>query len=156
MSDEPTITVPTSAPPPWFNTTMSVVLRTPGLQRIIGKGLVLLTVTGAKTGRRYTLPARYQWQDGQVVVITKAFRSWWKNLRSRSEVKVRLAGKVKQAMAVAHIAAESDLAAVKAFLEFRASDAKPYGLTPGPDGSLAEDEVRAILPQIVVIRIDVD
>ncbi len=42
------------------------------------------------------------------------------------------------------------------FLERRPADAKPSGVTPGEDGTISEDDIRAILPQIVVIRLDLD
>ena len=52
-------TVPTAAPPKWMNTIMTAMLRTPGIQRLLGKTLALITCTGRKTGNRNTTPVTY-------------------------------------------------------------------------------------------------
>lgn len=46
-----TISVPTWTPPRWVNAVMKVMLRTPGLQRLMGSTIALITVTGRRTGR---------------------------------------------------------------------------------------------------------
>jgi len=60
-------------PPPkialrFANPVLKAVLRSP-LHRLLSRKLMLLTVTGRKSGRRYTLPVgRYQSPDGTFVL----------------------------------------------------------------------------------------
>src|SRR5918994_1277567 len=86
-------TVPSTAPPRWVNSLVKASLRIPVLERLLGRGLALITVTGRKTGTRYTLPVSYYRDDETVFVITKRFRTWWHNLETNPEVELRLAGR---------------------------------------------------------------
>ena len=86
----PTTHAPTSRPPHWLNRVMAGALKTPGLQRVIGKNLALLTVTGVKSGNRYTIPVTYRRHGQTVTMMTKATNRWWRNLRSNPTVGLRL------------------------------------------------------------------
>jgi deazaflavin-dependent oxidoreductase (nitroreductase family) len=69
------------------------LLRSP-LHRVLGGGLMLITVTGRRTGRVYTIPVGYQ-RDGDVlhVLVSKARRKqWWRNFRSAAPLQVELRG----------------------------------------------------------------
>jgi deazaflavin-dependent oxidoreductase (nitroreductase family) len=147
------ITVPTWAPPRWVNAMVKTVLRTPGLQRMLGSTLALISVTGRRTARTYTIPVGYDRQDGTVVVLTKRFRTWWRNLQDNPGVELRLAGRTVRARARAGVGNDDDLSALLTFLKDRPRDAKAYGVTLGPDGRLDESTARALLSQIVVITI---
>jgi len=69
------------------------LLRSP-LHRVLGGGLMLITVTGRRSGRVYTIPVGYQ-RDGEVlhVLVSKARRKqWWRNFRSAAPLQVELRG----------------------------------------------------------------
>jgi hypothetical protein len=76
-------------PPALFkllNPVIAGVLRSPlaGLLGGMGEMLALLTFTGRKTGKRYSIPVGYHRFDGEpqnvVYLVTSA--PWWKNLRA--------------------------------------------------------------------------
>lgn len=95
----PVLDRPRWTPPRAANSLMGLMLRTPGLQRIVGKSTALLTFTGRKTGRRITTPLSYV-RDGERIVVTgHRTRNWWRNLRENPEVVVRLAGKNRSGVA---------------------------------------------------------
>lgn len=95
----PVLDRPRWTPPRAANSFMGLMLRTPGLQRIVGKSTALLTFTGRKTGRRITTPLSYV-RDGERIVVTgHRTRNWWRNLRENPEVVVRLAGKNRSGVA---------------------------------------------------------
>jgi len=71
-------------------------------------------------------------------------------------VEVRLGGKVIRGQATVSLGDEAELPTVKAFLEQSPHDAKPYGVELGKDGELSKSDACALLPQVVVIRIDLD
>ncbi|HTP02126.1 MAG TPA: nitroreductase/quinone reductase family protein [Anaerolineales bacterium] len=55
--------------------------------------VMLLTVTGRKTGRKISLPVGY-YQDGNALwVISSRDRTWWRNLAHGGEVEMRLHGR---------------------------------------------------------------
>jgi hypothetical protein len=61
---------------------------------VLSAGLTLITVTGRKTGRRYSIPTGYQ-QEGDTVVIlvSKADRKqWWRNYREPRPIELLLRG----------------------------------------------------------------
>lgn len=69
------------------------LLRSP-LHRVLGGGLMLITVTGRRTRRSYTIPVGYQ-RDGDVllVLVSKARRKqWWRNFRTPAPLEVELRG----------------------------------------------------------------
>lgn len=80
-------------PPRSLNALMQVMLRTPGLQRVVGRSTALLTFTGRKSGKSYTTPITYVADVGRVILTCNKTRQWWRNLTDRPSVTLRLAGK---------------------------------------------------------------
>jgi hypothetical protein len=61
------------------------VLRSP-FHGVLSNGMMLITVTGHKTGRKYTIPVGY-YREGQYLwVITSRSRTWWRNLLGGADV----------------------------------------------------------------------
>lgn len=147
-----TRTIPGWTPPPWLNAMMTAMLRTPGLQRLVGRTTALITVTGRTTGRRYTTPVTYDRAGDTVVILTKRPRTWWRNLPSRPEVELRLAGTTVQGRAHVSVDDPECLPDLVSFLEHRRRDAKAYGIAV-TDGHVDEADARAVLPHLVVITV---
>lgn len=80
------------------NDFMSWVLRSP-LHGMLSNGMMLITVTGCKTGKKYTTPVGYYRENGYLWVITNRNRTWWKNLRGGTEVSLLLKRKLVAAFA---------------------------------------------------------
>jgi hypothetical protein len=80
------------------NDFMSWVLRSP-LHGMLSNGMMLLTVTGRKTGKQYTLPVGYYHENGYLWVITSRDRTWWRNLCGGAEVSLLLKRKPVTAIA---------------------------------------------------------
>lgn len=73
------------------NPLMTAVLRSP-LHGLLSRKLMLLTVTGRRTGRIYTLPVwRHESADGDLLIA--AGGSWRHNLRGGADVRVRIDGR---------------------------------------------------------------
>jgi len=66
-------------------------LRTP-LHVFMGKTM-LITVTGRKTGKKYTTPVGYYRLDGYLWIISSRDRTWWRNVKDGAEVSLHLHGK---------------------------------------------------------------
>jgi deazaflavin-dependent oxidoreductase (nitroreductase family) len=77
-----------------INPLVAAVLRSP-VHWFLSSGLMLITVTGRRTGRRYTIPVGYQ-RHGDVLTILVSDapkKQWWRNFRDPAPVEVRLKGK---------------------------------------------------------------
>lgn len=80
------------------NDLMSWVLRSP-FHGMLSRGMMLITVTGRKTGKKYTTPVEYFQEDGYTWVLTSLNRTWWRNLRDGSQVELWIRRKPLHAFA---------------------------------------------------------
>ena len=71
------------------NDFMAWVLRSP-FHGMLSNGMMLITVTGRKTGKTYTTPVGYYEEDGDLWILTSRDRSWWRNLQGGASVKLLL------------------------------------------------------------------
>lgn len=71
------------------NDFMSWVLRSP-FHGMLSNGMMLITVTGRKTGKKYTTPVGYFRENGDLWVLTSRNRTWWKNVHGGADVSLLL------------------------------------------------------------------
>ena len=71
------------------NDFISWVLRSP-LHGMLSNSMMLITVTGRKTGRQYTTPVEYFRENGNIFIMTSRNRTWWRNLKDGAEVSLLL------------------------------------------------------------------
>jgi deazaflavin-dependent oxidoreductase (nitroreductase family) len=117
------------------------------LHRLASKNLMLLTVTGRKSGRRYTLPVtRHEQPDGTLVV--SAAGSWRHNLREGGEVRVTLDGREH----TAHVTPEEDPARAAEVFKGLLDRAGPrdVGVKVNVDHSPTTEEIKPLLAHRVV------
>ena len=128
------------------------LLRSP-LHHVIGGGLMLITVTGRRSGRRYTIPVGYQ-RDGDVlhVLVSKARRKqWWRNFREPAALEVELHGERRDA--VGHVvdpASEQFFAVVETTLRRLPVLARQFGIVWDRRAGL-DAEQRAVLAREVAL-----
>lgn len=146
------VVVPQAKPPDWANSMMRWACTTPGIQRVVGQGVALVSFEGRKTGRTYTIPVSYHRQDDTVRIITKRQRKWWHNFESPIEVELRLAGRRYSGRAEIQTNDAETLDFMVEYLEERPIDAKAYGLSKD---EVTRDNVARLIPELVVIRTDI-
>lgn len=153
MTDTKTASVelPRDIPPAWANSLMKWALQVPVIQSMVGQGVALLTFTGHKTARSYTIPVSYYREGNTVTIVTKRVRNWWRNFQDPADVELRLAGRVFSGTARIKTDAEDALDFMTDYLAKRPIDAKAYGL--GKD-EIVREKVARIIPGIVVIEIE--
>lgn len=115
-----------------------LVLRSP-LHRLL-PAVMLITVTGHKTGRRYTTPVQFARDIDAIYVLTRADRTWWRNARDGAPVTLRIRGQTRTGSAVA-FPASAEIAA-PALTAFR--------------GSSLEGAMGRFGAQGVIVAIDLD
>ena len=76
----------------WFNPMMVWLLKSP-LHGMVSKNVLLVTVTGRKSGKSISTPTNYLRDGNTLWVISWRERTWWKNLRGGAQVRGLLAGK---------------------------------------------------------------
>lgn len=145
--------VPAWTFPGWFNAIMILLLRIPVIERQPGRSIALIAFKGRKSGRIYSTPVSYLKEGNEVIVTSKRFRVWWRNLLDEPRVVLRLAG--RNVRGVARVLSDDDerLATFLRFLDHRRLDARAYGLDFDEAGRIDPDQARAVLPQVVVIRV---
>jgi deazaflavin-dependent oxidoreductase (nitroreductase family) len=116
---------------------------------LVSGAIALLTVTGRTSGRSFELPVQYVERDDTLIVLAgrAGTKTWWRNVRTRAPVRVRLRGRDVDGTAVV-IAQRAEAAeALRAYLERfprsrRSLTASAAGDSPDPD------------PEFVFVRID--
>lgn len=94
LNDRPAVqrVQPPKAPYDVVNRVLGWVLSSPRRASRVGEHLLLLHLTGGKTGRRIDVPVAYRdAPDGRLLVLTSSL--WRVNLRGRLEVEVTLRGR---------------------------------------------------------------
>ena len=133
---------------------MRLLLHTPGVQSWIGRSVALISWTGRRSGRRYTIPVSYfRGRDGEVTVLSRRSRAWWRNFSEQPNVELRLAGATVRGQARASIGEEGALPTLTEFLAHNTRDAKAYGVKIDTDGRPGEHDARALLSEVVVIQV---
>jgi len=87
------------------NPFVKAVLRSPA-HGLLGSRLLLVTVTGRRSGRRYTFPVNYE-RDEERVVIHVGWperKRWWRNLSDGGTVELLIDGEPR----VGHAQAQGD------------------------------------------------
>jgi hypothetical protein len=64
---------------------------------------MLITVTGCKTGRKYSTPVGFYHEGDILWVISSRDRTWWRNVKNGADVTLLLNGKTVSAFANAEL-----------------------------------------------------
>jgi hypothetical protein len=154
-SEEPA--VEPGQPPPLvirlLNPVMKTLLRSP-LHRPLSKQFMLLTVTGRKTGRTYTVPVSRHESDGMLVVF--AAGSWRANLRGGAQVGLILDGRKRTGHAELEEDPDRVAQAYKARLDrLGVGNARQLGLKVNVGRSPTADEIKPVVAErgIATIRL---
>lgn len=119
------------------NDFMSWVLRSP-FHGMLSGGMMLITVTGKRTGKKYTTPVGYYVEGEYLWIITSRERKWWRNLQGGAAVDLLLKRKPVQAFAEVETDEKSVEARMYEYLRHVPQAAKRMGIRVQdnqPDGS---------------------
>lgn len=134
------------------NDFMAWVLRSP-FHGMLSDGMMLITVTGCKTGKTYTTPVGYYLQDEYLWVLTSRERKWWRNLQGGAKVQLLLRRKPVEGMADVELDEKSVEARMVEYLRHVPQAAKPMGIRMENKIPNAEDVARTARERLF-IRID--
>ena len=131
------------------NDFMSWMLRSP-FHGVLSNGMMLLTVTGRKTGKRITFPVGYYKENGYLWVVTSRDRTWWKNLRGGAEVGLLLKRKPVTAFAEPDLDEKAVEARMYEYVRHVPQAAKPLGIRVENGTANAEDIARTAKDRLFV------
>ena len=131
------------------NTFISWVLRSP-FHGLLSNGTMLITVTGRKTGKKYTTPVGYYQQDGYLWILTSRDRQWWRNVKNGAEVSLLLKKKPVQGFAEAELEAQAVEARMFEYIKHVPMAAKPLGIRMENNTANAEDIARTARDRLFV------
>jgi len=131
------------------NTFISWVLRSP-FHGLLSNAMMLITVTGRKTGKEYTTPVNYYRQGDYLWVMSSRDRQWWRNLKDGAEVSLLLKRKPVQGFAEAELDAQAVEARMVEYLQHMPMAAKSLGIRMENNTANAEDITRAAQNRLFV------
>lgn len=130
------------------NDFVKLLLRTP-LHVFMGNTM-LLTVTGCKTGRKYSTPVGF-YRDGETLwVLTSRDRTWWRNVRKGAHVSLLLKGKTMPAFAEAELDAEAVEARLRDYVQRIPMAARSMGIRIENKAPCTEDIARVAQDRLFV------
>jgi deazaflavin-dependent oxidoreductase (nitroreductase family) len=141
-----------------LNPAVAWILRSP-LHGLLSRGLMLITVTGRRSGRRYQIPVGYQRAGGSItVLISKPRRKrWWRNYRSAGPVELLVRG--ERLRGVARVVAGDTPEfrnAIEATLHRMPWLARQFGVVYQRGHGLGDAQWQTVAGQAAVVRIALD
>jgi deazaflavin-dependent oxidoreductase (nitroreductase family) len=132
------------------NPFLTALLRSP-LHRMADGSMMLISVTGRRSGKVYTTPVNYLRDGDSLTVVSMRERTWWRNLRGGAEVGLNLQGRGRRGWATV---AESDASVAQALgrtLSSHPAHARFLAVTMRSDGTADPDDLaRAARSRVVV------
>lgn len=151
-----TAEAPRWTPSAWLNGLMTLMLKTPGLQRLVGKSTVLITFEGRSSGREITTPLSYVADGDRIIVTGHRTRQWWRNLVANPEVGLRLAGEERRGMSSVMVDPDNALADYVLVLEAQPAVAKIAGVPLDEEGKADREKALEVLVYTVVVSIKIE
>ena len=141
-----------------LNPLVAWVLRSP-LHPLLGRVLLLLRVTGHRTGRKYWIPVGYQ-RDGDTitVLVSKAPRKqWWRNYRDPGPAEVLLRGRTLHGRA--HVLPPESTVfreAIERTFRRLPGLGRQFGIRYEPRVGVTPAQCRTVAANAVVVSIELD
>ena len=135
------------------NDFMAWVLRSP-LHGMLSNGMMLITITGRKTGKTYTTPVGYYLEGEYLWVITSRERKWWKNLQGGAKVDLLLKRKPVTGIADVELDEKSVLARISEYLRHIPQAAKQMKVRM-EDGKPNQEDVAATAKDRLFVKIKI-
>ena len=131
------------------NDFLAWVLRSP-FHGMLSNGMMIITVTGRKTGKTYTTPVGYYEEGGYLWIVTNRERTWWKNLQGGAKVGLLLKRKSVQGTADTELDEKCVETRMYEYLRHVPQAAKPMEIRMQDKKPNAEDVARTAKGRLFV------
>jgi hypothetical protein len=124
---------------------------TSALHPILGERFALITVAGARTGRRYSTPINLIPHGDGFDVVSFRDRTWWRNLRQGAIASLHLAGRDVAVRGTVIEDAPGVVDTLAAYFARFPAEARYFGIRLGAEQQpMAEDISRAAEGRVVI------
>lgn len=137
-------------PPRWVNRAITIALKTPGLRSVVGRDLAIVTVTGARTGRRYSTPIQYVYEGGHYLVLSQRHRQWWRNIATNPAVDLFVRG-TRHTLPARIVERPESVGLIRRMLTFDHRIARFYHVPVGPDGEPPREPCEELAQHMIVL-----
>jgi len=126
------------------------LLRSP-FHGLLDKSIMLVTVTGRKSGKMYSTPVNYL-RDGNLLWVTSIrTRTWWRNLKGGAQLNVLLAGQSMKAYGVVIVDDQAVVDSLVAYFRKAPRLARYFKVELDASGQpVREDCVRAAHERVMI------
>jgi deazaflavin-dependent oxidoreductase (nitroreductase family) len=131
------------------NDFMAWVLRSP-CHGMLSNGMMLITVTGRKTGKTYTTPVGYYEEGDCLWILSSRDRKWWRNLQGGADVKLLLKRKPVTGFADTELDGKSVETRMYDYIKYIPQAAKSFGVRVENGMANAEDIVQIAKDRLFV------
>lgn len=133
-----------------FNRVMISLLRSP-LHRLMSKNIMLVTFKGRKSGRLFTTPVSYDWQDDIVTFMTRS--GWWCNLNPAEEITLRIRGKDYRGQPVVITDRQPVADGLGIYVQHIPNVARFYNVKPDANGWVDPQELYRAAEGVAMVRV---
>lgn len=133
------------------NDFMAWVLRSP-FHGMLSNGMMLITITGRKTGKTYTTPVGYYEEGENLWVITSRERKWWRNLQGGAKVNLLVKRKPVQGIAEVELEVSAVETRMYEYLQHIPQAAKPMKVRV-EDGKPNPGDIAATAKERLFVKI---
>ena len=141
-----------------INPLVVTILRSPA-HWLLSLGLMLITVTGRRTGRRYTIPVGYQREGDLLTILVSEApkKQWWRNFYDPAPVEVRVRGKILRGTAVLVPSTSAEFSAkTEQTLRRLPWMSKVFGVEYKRGQPLTDDQLATLGHNIAVVQVTLD
>jgi hypothetical protein len=132
------------------NDFVKFLLRTP-LNGFLGNTM-LITVTGCRTGRKYSTPVGFYREGDTLWVMSSRDRTWWRNVRKGAPVTLLLKGKSAEAFAEAELDEKAIEQHVREYVGHMPLAIKSLGIRT-ENGSLNLEDVTRVAKDKMFVKV---
>ena len=133
-----------------YNPIVILLLHSP-LHSLIDKSTILITFTGRKSGKKYTIPVSYVRDGDTLMMISQREHSWWKNLSGGAQVTLYMQGRTLKARGEVFTDAETIANKLLLFLQKFPRYQRLIHIKLGPNGQPENPEAFQRFTQSMVI-----
>lgn len=147
----------------WFmnkiaNPIVRLILCSP-LHGILSASVLLITYTGCKSRKIYTLPVQYASENHTIYIVpgNANKKTWWRNLRREPAVKLWIAGVARSGRAIV-LEGDDQVSLITqgltTYLQRFPPSAKMHNVRIDPGGTVNQEDVVRVAKSTVLVRVD--
>jgi hypothetical protein len=134
---------------------VKILLRS-SLHGIISRNTLLISYTGRKSGKSFTIPTNYSQEGNTVRIVSFKDRVWWRNLRGGAPVTLQIKGKSVLGRVEVFMDNASVANGLKAYLQTIPEFAKYFNVRIDDKGKPNEKDINQAAKYRVIVEVSIE